>query len=197
MSTKPTGRPKGRKDAKPRKKKAVKKTAKKRPAVETPDVKVIPYPRAGENPAFENLLDKMKDQVHEPEPRAVAAKEEPRILTAPDVAELVKWPFEIWAQSQKLEKLRISDEEAKSVADPLTRILERHNVGRFIPPDALDGIQVAARVTPIMTERFKALKEERAKRGTEGSPSQTGKARLRQDVPAGPQGAAFREPTVM
>ena len=202
MTKKTTGRPKGRKDSKPRKKKTPKKKAKKkRPAFEEPDVKVTPYPRAGDNPAFEGLLDKMQGQLQEPQP-ATEPGQEPSTLTGPDVAELVKWPFELWAQSQQLESLRISDAEAQSVAEPLQRILERHNVGRLLPPDALDGIQVAARVTPIMTERWRAIKEERKKRGPERKPGDNPKGRNGHGSPhpafsqkPEPQGAPLREPT--
>ena len=90
------------------------------------------------------------------------------LLTVADVAEWVAWPFLLWSQSNDLPSLQLSGKEATSVAEPLTTILNRHGATKYLPPDAIDGLKVAARVTPILSDRFAAIKSEREKRAAPG-----------------------------
>lgn len=190
------GRPKGKKDSKPRKKKRTfaERSAAAKKAVETKRQKqaeaeaipqVMPYPRAGDNKEFERLLG----EAMPPKPESAQEKAEPSVegeLQVADVAEWVSYPFFVWAESQKLPQLKINDKEACSVAEPLTRILNRHNVGKVIPPDVLDGLQVVGRVTPLMKQRFDKIKAERIRRRSEAG--QGGPA------PKAPQGAPPAKP---
>ena len=188
------GRPKGRKDQKPRKPKA-KKTIKKPapPADQKPPIpEVTPYPKAGDNPAFEGKLDKLEDFHSEGRP----APGPDNILFPHDIAEYVSWPFLFWAQSQKLDRLKLKDAEALEIAEPLCRILNRHDVGSLIPPDWLDGLQVIGRAVPAVVKRHDIVIEERERRAEQGGPAQPAPG-PRKETPARSkvkQGAPFREP---
>ena len=200
-----TGRPKGKKDSKPRKSRSDTKAAAKRrseaakkaaatrrqqraekeqklkPDVERPNVEVTPYPRTGDSLEFKAFLEETRleaeqEKAQRESERAQAAKpvEPGELLKAQDVAEWVAWPFLAWAQSQNMKSLLLTDAEALSLAEPLTSILNRHGVGDLIPPDMLDGLQFAARATPVMTSRFGQIKAERQKRGGQGGPQTPG-----------------------
>lgn len=148
-----------------------------KPAVEKSDVKITPYPRTGDNKEFEAVLDEVG---LEPKPSPASKSATPEkpagpaagdeILTVEDVAEWVAWPFMLWAQSNSLGGLALSAKEAKSVAEPLTSILNRHGASRVFPPDMIDGLKAGARLTPIMGDRFEAIKRERARRAAGGRP---------------------------
>jgi len=221
----PTGRPAGRRDTKKRKLKdtaAAKKarslaakraaaTRKKqreqkaatlqghRPAVETSDVKVTPYPRTGDSPEFVEFIDqqrRVKAQAEQTERTEQLKSEQPpqpvELLQVADVAEWVAWPFMIWGQANDLPSLMLSSTESRELAEPLTSICNRHGVGDLIPPDLLDGLKFFARATPVMTDRFKSIKAERIRRG-DGS-SQTSSVTGRKGVRPGAQGAPMTAP---
>ncbi len=81
------------------KKKVVKKKSIKKPAIEKSEVEATPWPRAGDNKEFEDLLD----QPEPAQPKAAAETKEPdAVLKVADVAEWVKWPFALWSTSQDL-----------------------------------------------------------------------------------------------
>ena len=147
-----------------------------KPAVEKTDVKITPYPRTGDNRNFEDILDHVGSADGRPlktepaKPAAPTPAIPAELLTVEDVAEWVAWPFLLWAQSNDLDSLQLSAKEAASVAEPLTTILNRHGATKYLPPDAIDGLKVAARVTPILSDRFAAIKSERGKRGPPGKP---------------------------
>ncbi|KPK75266.1 MAG: hypothetical protein AMJ79_11810 [Phycisphaerae bacterium SM23_30] len=204
------GRPKGKKDSKPRKPRitfeqrsaAAKKAAetKRRMAEQQQAPKVTAYPRAGDNPDFEGLLDRMDlDEKKSATISRTQAGPGDNLLDEKDVAEWIAWPFLTWAQYNKLADLKLTNEEALSVAQPLTNILNRHGVGELIPPDLLDGLKIVGRVTPIMQQRFDLIKAERAKRAGQEvqakSTGQTGQGRSGPvNVTTQKQGDKFREP---
>jgi len=186
-----SGRPRGSKDSKPRKKKRSKAQlrAAAKKAAETRRQKqagaevipqVTPYPRAGENKEFEQVLQEAIPK----QPGQAKTAEKPEgpgngQLQVDDVAEWVSYPFLVWAETQKISQLKITEKEAQSVAEPLTRILNRHNVGDLIPPDVLDGMQALGRVTPLMKNRFDMIKAERIRRRSgsgQGGPAPTAKS---------------------
>ena len=187
------GRPKGRKDSKPRKtkkqmaeirSKASKKAAetRRRQKAEQQPPEVTPYPQAKENPEFEGLLDGLDRKADQPVP---AGQPGPgpgdQLLDPGDIAEWVAWPFMTWAQYNKLPYLKLTDQEARSVAQPLTNILNRHGVGDVIPPDLLDGLKLAGRITPIMQHRFNLIKAERAKRAGQDGQAKQPAAPIKED----------------
>jgi len=183
-----------------------------KPTIEKSDVKVTSYPRAGDNPDFEGVLDRVglesqereriESEGYKPEAGSDRPEEPPQKLPQPatgeilkigDVAEWVAWPFTIWAQLNQLPSLAVSPKEARSVAEPLTRILNRHGASRLLPPDYVDGLIASARLSPIMGDRFAAVKNERDRRAAAGEPSPSKVA----PGPAGrkvDQGAAATKP---
>ena len=93
-----------------------------------------------------------------------AETEEPEIaLKTSDVAEWVTWPFQLWSTSQNLPPI-IKPNEAIEIAEPLTRILNRHNVSEKIPPDVIDGLQFAGRTIPVIKRGSVMVKLERERR---------------------------------
>jgi len=145
-----------------------------KPDVEKSPVKITPYPRTGDNKEFEAILDKVGlDPKSSPEskPATPAKPAKPagpatgdEILTVADVAEWVDAPFVFWAEINKLPGLALKPKEANSVAEPLTKILNRHGAGGLLHPDVFDTMKIAARLKPILSDRLAALKTERARR---------------------------------
>jgi hypothetical protein len=188
------GRPKGRKDSKKRKvqqtmsaakarsesakraaetrrKRRDEKAASLRSDVETSDVKVTPYPRAGDSPEFVKFVAEQRQLKERAEQAEIAEEikaERPpvsvELLQVKDVAEWVAWPFMLWAQINDMPSLMLSSTEALELSEPVTAICNRHGVGDLIPPDVLDGLKFAARATPIVLNRFDAIKNERRRR---------------------------------
>ena len=177
------GRKKGQKDQKPRKRKRTafeRSDASRRAAVtkklnierergKQPAPTVSPYPKAGDNPEFVGLLDRMDLEDNQ---QSVSTQPGDSILSEKDIAEWIAWPFMTWAKYNDLPGLKLSDPEALSVAQPLSNILNRHGIGEVIPPDMLDGLKIAGRLTPIMMERFEKIKIERARRAGQGGPAE-------------------------
>ncbi len=170
-----------------------------KPLIEKPDVVITPYPRTGDNKNFEDVLDNVGSADGRPVKTEPAKPAVPtpaitaELLTVEDVAEWVAWPFLLWAQSNDLERLAISAKEATSVAEPLTTILNRHGAAKHLPPDAIDALKVGARVTPILLDRFAAIKQERIRRkavAAGASPAAAAQA----SVQPGAQGAAATKP---
>jgi len=196
-SDKKSGRPKGKKDSKPRKKKR-KPPAKKTPAESQPIKQSAPtvkdYPKAGDNPEFVGLLDRMDLD----EKKAPAGQPAPgeSMLSEKDIAEWVALPFLTWAQYNHLSSLKLTESEAQSVAQPLTNILNRHGVGELIPPDMLDALKLIGRTTPIMQKRFDIIKTERQKNAGQGGKATVAGGRNQKPKPATvfDQGDKFREP---
>ena len=145
-----------------------------KPDIEKSNVEVTPYPRAVDNKKFEGALDNIGSAAARPvetEPAKPAAPTPAiavELLTAADVAEWVAWPFLLWSQNNDMPSLQLSAKEATSVAEPLTTILNRHGAAKHLPPDAIDALKIGARVTPIMSDRFAAIKSEREKRAAAG-----------------------------
>lgn len=175
------------KKKKVRKKKKTKKKAAKRAAIETPAVETQPYPRAGDNEEFLNIIDpKREGPLETPAKSAIEEPGKP-VLKVEDVAEWVKWPFDLWSTSQKLPTI-IRPDESLEIAEPLTRILNRHGVAESVPPDVLDGMQVIARTLPVIKRGNDCVKTERGRRAKVGQSTEAGKGR-----PA-PQGAPPTKP---
>lgn len=165
------GRPKGKKDSKPRKDKRTpaqrSQASKKAAETKRLNAEKKQSRQAGDNPEFEAKLEQLAPEKQD-QPAEVPID---LLLSIDDVKEWVHWPFTSWAQFNHLADLKLNDDEAKSLAGPLTNILNRHGIGEVIPPDMLDGLKIAGRLSPIMIERFKIIRAERKKRQAEqGSP---------------------------
>ena len=179
-----------KKRGRPKKKKAIKKPAVEKPAIEKPaieksDVETTPWPRAGDNKEFEEILGAKPPAI---KPQAGEPKEpEKPGLKIEDVAEWVSWPFQLWSTSQHLPAI-IKPGEAIEIAEPLTRILNRHGVQEKIPPDVLDGFQVAGRTLPVIQRGNELVKLERQRRAKAGQGKDAGPGRQ------APQGAPASKP---
>lgn len=181
-----------------KKKSAKKKPAKKpaappappaaQPAIEKSDVETKPWPRAGDNKEFEEILTDFNGDHSHPPKAETAETEEPEIaLKTSDVAEWVKWPFQLWSTSQHMPPI-IQPNEAIEIAEPLTRILNRHGVSEKIPPDVIDGMQVVGRTIPVFNRGSAMVKLERERRAHAepgGQPAPTSST---------PQGAPATQP---
>ncbi len=172
-----------------------------KPDVEKTDVKITPYPRTGDNPNFENVLDNVGSEDGRPLKTEPAAPAEPAAptpaipaepMTVDDVAEWLDVPFSFWAEVNKLPGLALTPKEAKSIAEPLARILNRHKVSGLLHPDVFDGMKIAARLKPLMSERFVAIKIERGKRAAAGDPAEVLRPGPTRATPV--QGAAATKP---
>jgi len=91
---------------------------------------VVLHPTAGAKISdFEETLDKQLAGDTGPPKRPVGRppkepEPEPPELTIEVVAGVVKIPFELWAISQGLKGLALSDDEAKQIAEPARQLLE-------------------------------------------------------------------------
>lgn len=197
---KTAGRPKGSLDSKPRRKKlnkaarsaAAKKAAETRRRLKEEKIAGL---QTGDqvkpaNADFEALLDQGKTKIETPEPRKGFHSEGHADggslgLVPSDIAEWIGWPFMLWANHNDLADLCLTEEEKLSLAEPLCRIANRHNIDQFVNPDILDGITAAGRLTPVMVRRLAMIAAERKRRAAQGSAADS------QAAPGdGPQGAA-------
>ena len=174
---KTAGRPKGRRDRKPRKRKT--------PAKKIVESPVVTTPKPIENSEFVTKLDQLDPTKLD---QAAAGGIPAEILIDPkDVSEWVAWSFLTWAQFNKLSDLKLTEAEALSVAKPLTKILNRHGVGEVIPPDWLDGLTAAGRLSSIMIKRFEIIKIEREKRKSEQGSSEDHSGSIQEETTAVPE----------
>lgn len=169
-----------------------------KPVFEEPDVKITAHPRAGDSAAFRGLLDKMTDRVEEAESQAAAPGSELAAPTIADVVSIIKLPFEMWAIWQKLDGLRLGDDEAYRLAAPVNRIVDRHDLWKYIKPDLVDATILIAVLSLIMLGRFQMVKDERQRREQDKTPAPAKKPAA-PVIPTKPeaQGAAFTQPIEM
>lgn len=176
----------------------------KKPDEERPDVEITPYPRTSDNKEFENILDADLGEEKKPAPPPASAKPAepekpaeviPEKLVITDVVEWVGWPFMLWAQVNSLPPLALTPKEAMSLAVPLTSILNRHGASRLLPPDYIEGLTIAARLEPIVAQRFTRIKTERARRAASGTvtPTRPAPGPSRMEYPQGAQATKPKE----
>jgi len=124
--------------------------------------KISPIPTAGDNPKFKDLLD--RPTITEPakrgrgRPRKTAEPEAPEIATAgnPLFEPLLKMPFDLWAASQKVEALSLTDQESKNLVLPITQLFEYYC--KDIPEIAIAWIGLCGALYGITQPRLKLLK---------------------------------------
>ncbi len=172
-------------------KSAVKKTVKKSDAIK-PGIQeiepaqqepvIVPAPTAGKKVQdFEDILDKQlagdmgptKRPVGRP-PKKEEVEPEPPELTIEIVAGVVKIPFELWSISQSVKSLALSDDEAKSIAEPARQLLE-HYLPQ-IPVIAYAWISMSVSVFWVMQSRLRTIQElrkhrERIRKETQPAPT--------------------------
>ncbi|MFZ2146959.1 MAG: hypothetical protein WAV28_07045 [Sedimentisphaerales bacterium] len=112
-----------------KKKKAVKQTAEP-PKTETKQPpKITPHPTAGPKiTEFEEMLDAQLagDELRRGpgRPPKQPPPEEPEVLSAEIVVGIIKLPFELWAISQGVEQLALTNKEAAQMAVPVKQLVD-------------------------------------------------------------------------
>lgn len=156
------------------KKKKTKKKAAAKPTPTKTTPEVIPYPTAGPKVVdFEEALDRSLGSYNidpgkpkrgrprnQPEP-------EPAPIDAKVIAQAMQIPFDLWAVSQKLDGLKLTDAEAFAIAKPTQQLLD-HYLPQ-IPEIAWAWISLAAVSHSIMKSRLALIAE--TKRLSASSPS--------------------------
>jgi len=128
-----------------------------------PKPKITEYPTAGAKiTEFEDTLDRQLagDKPRRPVGRPPKEPEpEPPELTIDIVAGVVKIPFELWAISQSIKSLALTDEEAKQIAEPARQLLEYYLPK--IPVIAYAWLSVSVSTFWVMRPRLFTIKETR------------------------------------
>lgn len=132
--------------------------------------KITPYPTADAKvQEFEDLLDSHLAGYSEPakpkrgpgrppkeKPQEPEQPEQPE-LTIDVVAGVIKIPFELWAISQSVKSLALTDVEAKKIAEPAKQLLEYY-LPR-IPVIAYAWISMSVSTFWVMQTRLRTIKE--------------------------------------
>lgn len=146
------------------KKKVVKPKKPAEPASAKPEIR--PYPEAGSKvQEFEDRLDAQLAGNGAPTTKRPVGRppkppepEQPE-LTIDIVAGVVKIPFELWAISQSMKSLALTDEEAKQIAEPARQLLE-HYLPQ-IPVIAYAWLSLSVSTFWVMQPRLSTIKETR------------------------------------
>lgn len=113
-----------------KKKEVKKKTSKPKPKPE--QIKVTPQPTAGQKIIdFEQKLDEQISGVA-PEPKRGPGRPRKEPEPIPDIANIdnkiikdaVQVPFDLWARSQGINNLRLTDDEAEQISAPIKTLLD-------------------------------------------------------------------------
>lgn len=179
--------------AKKRKKSKKKKSIKKPAKEQSP--KVTPYPTAGQKvKEFEDKLDEQLagGAAKKPaEQKSQAGPELPPELDIEIVAGVIKLPFELWAISQNIKLLSLSDKEAQRLAKPVKQLLDYYMPQ--IPVIAYAWVSLAIDGFWIMRTRLLLIAEYK-----KSSPSNAATRKgpgLARPAPAGQQNKGDKFPT--
>lgn len=127
--------------------------------------KITPYPEAGAKvQEFEDTLDSQLAGDTRPPKRPVGRPPNPPEPESPEltidiVAGVIKIPFELWAISQNIKSLALTDEEAKQIAEPARQLLEYYLPK--IPVIAYAWLSVSVSTFWVMRPRLFTIKEMR------------------------------------
>lgn len=165
---------------KKKKKKTIKKSAKKPQApLDAGKQNVVPHPTAGPRVIeFEQAIDDQLAQepteetkrgrgrprkIAEPEPGTIAARVDPDLVSG-----VVKLPFEFWAVSTGVDKLRLSDGEASMMAGPAQQVADLFLPGVDPRYYAVGGLLLS--VIIVVTAKLQIIAEEKKRRSEVESP---------------------------
>ncbi len=168
---------------KKKKKKAKKKTTKKKNdgvVIDQAKLNVMPHPTAGPQiTEFEDQLDQQLDE----KPQAKRGPGRPRkgpLEPAPSfemdsdlIAQGFKLPFELWAQTQKVPDLKLTDPEAIAFAKPVKQLLD-HYLPNF-PEIGIAWASLMITGYTIMGTRFALVAEIKRNKKSSSSNSTGGK----------------------
>lgn len=146
------------------KKKSVETVKPEKPTEQAPTrPKITPYPEAGAKvQEFEDILD--SQLAGEKPKRPVGRPPKPPEPESPEltidiVAGVIKIPFELWAISQSIKSLALTDEEAKQIAEPARQLLEYYLPK--IPVIAYAWLSLSVSTFWVMRPRLFTIKETR------------------------------------
>lgn len=163
-----------------KKKKKIKKTAKKKTMPSAAGKQqVTPHPTAGPRVIeFEQAIDDQLNQsaaeeIKRPPGRPAKAKEGegPGAVSFTDpnlVKGVVKLPFEFWAVSTGVDKLRLSDGEASMIADPAIQVADLFLPGIDPRYYAVGGLLLS--VIIVVTAKLQIIAEEKKRRSEVEAP---------------------------
>lgn len=169
-----------------KKKAKTKKTTKKKPAakvkVQASDpakVKITPTPTAGKKIIdFEQKLDEQIAGPPEPEKRGRGrprkeAEPEPEISKIDNqiIKDAICIPFDLWARSQKLKGLKLSEEEAQTLAEPVKTLLDYYLPE--VPTIVYAWGSLAITAYALTSPRLFMIEEERARRSAKNEALRT------------------------
>lgn len=176
------GRPVGKKDSNPRKKKKIATGKKKemgrkpvapaqKPSEQFVPKETVPHPRLGDNTdnyGPRNVSFEQKLRGSEPRAKQTTAKvQAPATKDQSDIeikliANFLKLPFTFWATRIKLASIRLTDAEAKEWAEP-TKILLDHYMP-LMPPIGYAWIAWSITTITVMDKRLELIAAEKAGR---------------------------------
>jgi len=123
-------------------------------------------------PTREEYLQRLKEKVAKLEAKLQGKKsediqeieetqkiEEIKSITEPNplFIPIVKIPFDVWAESQKIEELRLSDKEAENIALYITQLVDYYLPK--IPSIAYAWMGLATSIFAVLQPRLKLIRE--------------------------------------
>jgi len=155
-------------------KKTIKKSIKKPAVDDKPEI--TPYPTAG--PRIIEFENKLKEKI-EPEkkrgrgrpPRQNAEGLDPGPATIPNeiVKQAIQVPFDLWAISQNLDGLKLTDQEARLLAEPAKALLDYY--APKVPTIIIAWSSLVVAAYSVMRPRLELIKDTRKQKVT--SPSES------------------------
>ena len=156
--------------------------------------KITEYPKAGPKiREFEDLLDKqLAGDTGPPKPKRGPGRPPKEKTPEPEMPELsidvvagvVKIPFELWAISQNVKMLALSDEEAKQMAEPAKQLLEYYLPQ--IPVIVYAWVSLSVSSFWIMRSRLlliQAIKKQRGEKQSSEQPNQPAQPGVKTEFP--------------
>ena len=175
---------------------AKKKTKKKKVQNKKPP-EITPYPQAGQPvKEFEQKLDEqIKDESDtrrgRGRPRKEPAPAPPALAEVPDevIANFVKIPFDLWAASQNVAQLKLTDKEANLIATPAKQLLDYYLPK--IPTIAWAWVALSMTSYSVMSIRLQMIAKIKKHKTESRYPPPQGKAGpesdgARPETPSGP-----------
>jgi len=138
--------------------------------------KTTPYPAAGKKIVdFEQKLDEQIDPKKpvrgRPRKTPAQAPPEPEFqMTVDMVGQGIKMPFDLWAATNKLPALKLTDPESKMLSAPVKQLLDYYFPGA--PVIAIAWISLAVTSYSIMAIRLKLIADVKKKKSSLSSENQ-------------------------
>ncbi|MBW8003339.1 MAG: hypothetical protein FVQ80_15220 [Planctomycetes bacterium] len=161
--------------AKKKTKKKTTKSPKEKAPLQEP-AKITPHPTAGPKvDEFEQKLDQQLADAKEigkrgpGRPRKQPESEPEFELDLKTIAQGLKMPFDLWAVSQKIEQLRVTDDEACAIAIPAKKLLDYYFPGAPVIAIAWAGLVIS--LYTITAPRLKLIADLKKQKETSSATS--------------------------